>query len=82
LLSIIDEIVRADRVLVAVAIDDAIVSVANPQKIAEAQEMLEKGDALIKEAAVWQQLDKKASLLYDAINQYRNAWKAAVDLIE
>lgn len=44
--------------------------------------MLEKGDALVKEASVWQELDKKAFLLYDAINQYRNAWQAAVDLIE
>lgn len=66
----------------AVAIDDAIVAVADPEKIAEAQEMLEKGDALVKEAAVWQQFDKKASMLYDVINQYRNAWEAAVDLIE
>ena len=35
-----------------------------------------------KEISVWQELDKKASLLYDAIKQYRNAWQAAVDLIE
>ncbi len=82
LLAIVDEIIRADRVLVAVAIDDAIVAIANPEKIAEAQEMLEKADALVKQAAVWQQLDKKASLLYDAINQYQKAWEAALDLIE
>ena len=81
LLAVIDEAVRADRVLVAVAIDDAVVAVADPGKIAEAQEMLEKGDALVKEAAVWQQLDKKASLLSEAISQYRNAWEAAIDLI-
>jgi YVTN family beta-propeller protein len=81
LLAVIDEVIRADRVLVAVAIDDAIIAVADPEKIAGAQEMLEKGDALVKEAAVWQQLDKKASLLFDAISQYRNAWEAAIDLI-
>ncbi len=82
LLAIVDEVTRADRVLVAVAIDDAIVAGVDSQKISEAQEILEIGDVLVKEAAVWEQLDKKASLLYDAINQYRNAWKATVDLIE
>jgi YVTN family beta-propeller protein len=82
LLAVIDESVRADRVLVAVAIDDAIVAVKDPVKIAEAQGILEQGDALVKEAAVWEQLDKKTSLLNDAINKYRNAWKAAVDIIE
>ena len=82
LLAIIDEAVRADRVLVAVAIDDAIVAVADPEKIAEAQEILENGDALAKQAAAEQGLDSKVSLLQDAISQYRNAWGAAVDLIE
>lgn len=82
LIGFIDEIVRADRVLVAVAIDDAIVAVAESDKIAEAQEILEKGDALVKEAAVWERLDKKFSLLNAGINQYRNAWEAAVDLTE
>jgi len=81
LLAIIDETVRADRVLVAVAIDDAIVAVADPEKIEEAQEMLETGDALVKQAAAEQGLDRKISLLQDAINQYRNAWEAAMDLI-
>jgi len=82
LLAIIDEAVRADRVLVAVAIDDAIVAVADPEKIAEAQEILENGDALVKEAAAEQGLDENISLLKDAINQYRNAWGIAVNLIE
>jgi YVTN family beta-propeller protein len=82
LLAIIDEAVRADRVLVAVAIDDAIVAVADPEKIAEAQEVLENGDALVKQAAAEQGFDRKVSLLQDAINQYRNAWGVAVNLIE
>jgi YVTN family beta-propeller protein len=81
LLSIVDEIVRADRVLVAVVIDDAIVAIADPGKISEAQEILEKGDALVKQAAIEQGLDGKISLLQDAINQFRNAWEAALDLI-
>ena len=82
LLAVIDEVVRADRVLVAVAIDDAIVAVADAEKIAEAQEMLEEGDALVKEAAVWEQLDKKSALLREAINQYRDAWVVAADLTQ
>jgi len=82
LLSIVDEIIRADRTLVAVVIDDAIVAIADPEKIAEAQEILEKGDALVKQAAIEQGLDGKISLLQDAINQFRNAWEAAMDLIE
>ncbi|MHC4439400.1 MAG: beta-propeller fold lactonase family protein [Planctomycetota bacterium] len=79
LLSIVDEIIRADRVLVAVVIDDAIVAIADSGKIAEAQEILEKGDALVKQAAIEQGLDGKISLLQDAIDQYRNAWEAALD---
>jgi YVTN family beta-propeller protein len=81
LLAIVDEAVRADRVLAAVAIDDAILAEVDPEEIGEAQGMLEAADALVKEAAVWQEVDKKASLLFDAINQYRNAWDEAVDLI-
>lgn len=81
LLTIAHKAVRADRVLVAVAVDDAIVAVADPERIAEAQEMLEKADALVQEAAIWQQVDKKGSLLHEAINQYRNAWEAALDSI-
>jgi YVTN family beta-propeller protein len=82
LLAIVDEAVRADRVLATVAIDDAIVAVADPMNIAEAQEMLEKGDALAKEAVVWQEVDKKAPLLDHVINQYRNAWEVASDSIK
>jgi len=33
---------------VAVVIDDAIVAIADPEKISGAQEILEKGDALVK----------------------------------
>lgn len=81
LLAIVDEAVRADRVLAAVAIDDAILAEVDPEEIGEAQGRLEAADALVKEAAVWQEIDKKASLLFDAINQYRNAWDETVDLI-
>lgn len=81
LLSVVDEIIRSDRVLVAVVIDDAIVAIADPGKIAEAQEILEKGDALVKQAAIEQGFDGKILLLQDAINQFRSAWEAALDLI-
>ena len=79
LLAIVDEAVRADRVLAAVAIDDAILAEVDPETIGEAQGMLEAADALVKEAAVWQEVDKKAPLLHRAINQYHNAWAAALD---
>jgi len=79
LLAIVDEAVRADRVLAAVAIDDAILAEIDPEEIGEAQGMLEAADALVKEAAVWQEVDQKASLLHRAINQYHNAWAAALD---
>lgn len=82
LLSIVDEAIRADRVLAAVAINDAIVAAADAEDIGNAQEMLEQADALIKEATVWEQLDRKASLLRSVINQYQNAWEAALDLME
>jgi hypothetical protein len=82
LLAIADAVVRADRVLVAVAIDDAIVAGADSEEIGKAQEMLEQGDALAKEAALWQDLDRKVDLLDGAINQYRDAWTAAVTLLE
>jgi len=81
LLAIVDEAVRADRVLALVAIDDAIVAGADPEDIRRAQEMAEQGGALIKEAGVWQKIDKKASLLRSAIDQYRSAWNAALDLV-
>ena len=65
----------------AVAIDDAIVMVADPERIAEAQEILEKGDALRKQAVTEQGFEKKISFLKDAINQYQNAWETAKDSI-
>ncbi|NQV31358.1 MAG: YncE family protein [Phycisphaeraceae bacterium] len=77
LLAIVDQAVRADRVLAAVVIDDAIVGQKNSETIEQAQALLEKGDALVKEAKVWEQMDKKATLLTDAISQYQAAWQAA-----
>lgn len=80
LLAIVDEIVRADRVLAAVVLDDAIVSQADATGLEQAQKMLEEADAMAKEAAVWPQLDKKAILFHDAIGRYKEAWEAAFKL--
>ena len=77
LLAIVDEVVRADRVLAAVAIDDAIVGAKPTETIEQAQALLENGNALVKEAKVWERMDKKAALLTDAITQYQAAWQAA-----
>jgi YVTN family beta-propeller protein len=79
LLAIIDEAVRADRVLAAVAIDDAIVGGTDPETIERAQALLKNGDALVKEAKVWEQMDRKAALLTNAISEYQHAWQAALN---
>ena len=79
LLAIIDVAVRADRVLAAVAIDDAIVGGKNPETIEQAQTLLKNGDALVTEAKVWEQMDKKAALLTQAISEYQNSWQAALN---
>ena len=81
LLAIVDEIVRADRVLAAVVIDDAIVAQADSAGLDQAQEMLVQVDALVKGAGVWPQLEKKTSLLSEAIGQYRETWMAAQALL-
>ena len=79
LLAIVDEAVRAHRVLAAVAIDDAIVGAKPTETIEQAQALLESGNALVKEAKVWDQMDKKAMLLTHAISEYQHAWQAALD---
>ncbi|NQV34188.1 MAG: YncE family protein [Phycisphaeraceae bacterium] len=79
LLAISDAVVRAHRVLAAVAIDDAIVGAKPTETIEQAQALLENGNALVKEAKVWDQMDKKAMLLTHAISEYQHAWQAALD---
>jgi YVTN family beta-propeller protein len=82
LLAIADETVRADRVLAAVAIDDAIMAQAAADALAQAQDIMEQGDVLVKEAGLGPELSRRASLLSDAITQYQNAWEAALVLLE
>ncbi len=79
LLAISDAAVRANRVLAAVAIDDAIVGSKPTETIEQAQALLENGNALVKEAKVWDQMDKKSTLLTHAISEYQHAWQAALD---
>ena len=79
MLAVTDEAVRADRILAAVAVDDAIVSQKDPETIAQAQTLLEDGNGLAKEARLWDQMDKKAALFANAINAYQQAWQAASD---
>lgn len=81
LLAIADEIVRADRVLAAVVIDDAIVARADSASLDQAQEMLVQAHALVKEAGVWPVLDRKSALLQEAIAQYQKTWEAARALV-
>ena len=81
LLAVVEEVVRADRVLAAVAIDDAIMAKAEAASLDKPQQMLEAADALAKQAVVWQQPEKKASLFHDAIDGYRNAWETARKLV-
>ena len=82
LLAVVDEVARADRVLAAVAVDDAIMAGADSDGISNAQEVLNQADALIKEARVWEGIEKKASLLNSAISQCQSAWQAALALAE
>lgn len=82
LLAITDEVLRADRVLAAVAIDDAIVAVAAAEEIEQAQESMETGDVLVKTAAKEQEPQKKAPLLNRAIKLYQDAWETASNLVE
>jgi YVTN family beta-propeller protein len=77
LVLIAEELVRADRVLAAVAIDDAIVGAADPSGLMKAQAKLVEGDALLKAASLEEDLQTKGNLLCDAITEgYRAAWKA------
>ena len=81
LLTIVDEVVRADRVLAAVVIDDAILAQADSAGLDGVQKMLEEADALAKEAAVWPVLDRKSTLMQEAIGRYKEAWEAALKLV-
>ena len=65
----IDRIVKSDRLLATVSIQDAADAGLNPRKIAEDLAMVAKGDA---EAA--------AGRYVNAIEHYRNAWRHALQL--
>jgi len=81
LLAVVNEVVRADRVLAAVAMDDAIMAQVKAADLDPVQQTLEQGDACARQAAVWPQLEKKASLLHEAISDYQGAWEMVRDLV-
>jgi hypothetical protein len=65
----INRIVKSDRLLAIISIEDAAAAGLNPKKIAEDLAMVAKGDA---EAA--------AGRYANAIEHYRNAWRHALQL--
>jgi Concanavalin A-like lectin/glucanases superfamily/HYR domain/Immunoglobulin domain len=65
----VDRIVRCDRLLAVICIQEAARAGLNPRKVAEDLDMVAKGDA---EAA--------AGNCDNAIEQYRNAWRHALQL--
>jgi hypothetical protein len=67
--NLIERLVRADRLLAVVSIQDAARAGVNPKKLAEALEEMAKGD----QAAAKGSPDQ-------AIQHYRNAWEHAVHL--
>ncbi len=78
LLAIVSQIVRANRVLAAVAIDDVIVGETDLKIIEPAQALLQAGNALVKEAMVWEEMDEKAARFTNAIRKYQHAWQVAL----
>lgn len=80
LLGIVDTLVFADRLLAETAIFDALAAGGDAEEIAEAEEHLAEGDALVAAAAEESDLRMVAALLYAAMDgEYRHAWKEAVD---
>ena len=80
LLGLIDTLVFADRLLAETAINDALAAGGDAEEIAEAEEHLAEGDALVAAAAAESDLRTVAALLYAAMDgEYRHAWKEAVD---
>ena len=65
----VDRIVKCDRLLALISIQDAANAGLNPKKVAEDLEMVAKGDA---EAA--------KGHYANAIEHYRNAWRHALQL--
>ncbi len=67
--NLIDRIVRADRLLAVIAIQDATTAGVNPKKLSQASDELTKGDADISDGQ------------YESgIAHYRDAWKIAEQL--
>ena len=83
LLTVVDNLVAADRLLAQVAIADAQSDPnADQQEIAEALAELDQGDRLIAEALTTLDFSERAALISDAIEKYfAGAWDAAIDAV-
>ena len=89
LLTVVDNLVAADRLLAHVAIADALADTnADQQEIAEALADLDQGDRLIAEALLIAnartapELIERAGLISDALEKYfEGAWDAAIDSV-
>lgn len=80
LLAIAEEVVRAGRVLAAVAIDDGIVGGASSGTLAAAQARLVEGDTLAEAAAAEEDLKAKSDLYCSALKDgYRASWKLIME---
>lgn len=80
LLEIVDVLAEADGQLAETAIDDATEEGGDPEEIEEAQDQLDRGDALVEGAAGQANLERKAARLYEAMdNAYRHAWQEAIE---
>ena len=83
LLTVVDNLVAADRLLAQIAITDARADPnADPQEIAEALADLDYGDRLIDQARSTPGLIERSALIADAIEKYfEGAWDAAIDSV-
>jgi len=80
LLTVVDKLANAARRFDKIAIEDAKANPdADQEKIAEAEARMAEGDRLMDAAAVEPDIQRRANLIYEAIdNSYRHAWEAAI----
>ena len=84
LLAVIDISLAANRLLAKVAISDALADPnSDPEELSDAQEAIARADELIALAATEPELEKRADLIEDAIDEgFAEAWDAANDAVE
>lgn len=83
ILAVVEELVAIDRRLAEVALGDAINAGGEREELEESEAELARGDALVEQASLESSLQRKAALLYEAVdNAYRHSWEAAIDALE